>query len=71
MSKRFSITKVKRVKVTITLRKQVLDGIDGLAELADTTRSDVLDSFADYCLKSEEIVDELFPILDEEAEEED
>lgn len=53
------------------LRKQVLDGIDGLADMADTTKSDVLDSFADYCLKNEEIIDELFPILDEEAEEED
>jgi len=71
MSKRFSRTKIKRVKATITLRKQVLDGIDALAEMADTTRSDVLDAFADYCLKNEEIVDELFPILEEEAEEED
>ena len=61
----------KRVKVTITLPKHLLDAIDELAGMAETTRSDVIDSFADYCLKNEEIVDELFPILEEEAEEED
>lgn len=65
MPKRKSL---KRMKVTITLRKHVLDAIDELAGMVETTRSDVLDSFADYCLKNEEIIDEIFPILEEEAE---
>lgn len=64
MPERFSKRKkaLKRVKVTITLRKQVLDGVDGLAEMAETTRSDVIDSFVDYCLKTAEIINEFFPL---------
>lgn len=62
---------VKRTKVTITLRKHVLDAIDALADMVEASRSGVIDCFMDYCFKNEEIVNEVFPILDEEAEEED
>jgi len=59
---------VKRVKVLVSLRKDLIDDLDSLAESADCDRSEVVEDLLDHCLKNEEIVDEVFP---EEEEEED
>jgi len=51
----------RRVEVTITLPKYLLEAIDGLAEVLERTRSAVIETFAEYCLDNENVVDELFP----------
>jgi len=66
MPKRISL---KRMKVTITLPEYLLDAIDELVNMVGGSRSNVIEAFSDYCMKHEEIVDELFP-YEEEAEEE-
>lgn len=66
MSKRKSL---KRVKVTITLPKYLLDAIDELAEMTESNRSYVIEAFTDYGLNDQGIVDELFPYEETEEEE--
>lgn len=63
MSQRKSL---KRTKVTITLPKYLLEALDELAVAVETSRSDVVESFVEYGLDHEDIVDELFPPVEEE-----
>ena len=65
MSKRISL---KRVKITITLPEYLRDAIDELVDIVQGSRSEVIESFADYCLKHEEIINELFPLEEEETD---
>ncbi|MFQ6064579.1 MAG: hypothetical protein ACE5L6_03805 [Candidatus Bathyarchaeia archaeon] len=51
----------RRIEVTITLPKYLLQSINGLAEAVEKTRSEVIKAFAEYCLDHEDIIDELFP----------
>ena len=51
----------RRVEVTITLPKYLLEAIEGLAETVEKTRSAVIEAFAEYCLDHEDIIDKLFP----------
>jgi metal-responsive CopG/Arc/MetJ family transcriptional regulator len=60
---------MKGVKVTITLPTYLLQEVDGLAEEAETFRSDVITSILDYVFDNEEILDEIFP-YEEEGESE-
>ena len=52
----------RRVEVTITLPKYLLEAIEGLAETVEKTKSAVIEAFAEYCLDQEDIIDKLFPI---------
>ena len=51
----------RRVEVTITLPKYLLEAIEGLAETVEKTTSAVIEAFAEYCLDREDIIDQLFP----------
>ena len=51
----------RRVEVTITLPKYLLEAIEGLAATVEKTRSVVIEAFAEYCLDHEDIIDTLFP----------
>jgi len=51
----------RRVEVTITLPKYLLEAIEGLAATVEKTRSAVIEAFAEYCLDHEDIIDKLFP----------
>lgn len=51
----------RRVDVTITLPKYLLEAIEGLAETVEKTTSSVIEAFAEYCLDHEDIIDKLFP----------
>ena len=50
----------RRVEVTITLPKYLLQAIGGLAETVEKTESAVIEAFAEYCLDHEDIIDKLF-----------
>lgn len=64
---------LKRMKVTITLPSYVLDAVDGLSEMVETTRSGVIEAFIEHCLNDKEIIDTVFPleveIVEDEGEE--
>jgi len=51
----------RRIEVTITLPKYLLEAIDGLAEAVEKNKSAVIEAFAEYCLDHEDIIDKLFP----------
>jgi hypothetical protein len=51
----------RRVDVTITLPKYLLEAIEGLAQTVEKTRSAVIEAFAEYCLDHEDIIDKLLP----------
>ena len=53
----------RRVEVTITLPKYLLQSIDGLAETVEKNKSAVIEAFAEYCLDHEDITDKLFPFI--------
>lgn len=66
---------LKRMKVTITQPKHVIDAIDELAKLVETTRSGVIEAFIEHCLNDKDIIDTVFPfeveIVEDEREEDE
>lgn len=56
---------MKTMRLSISLPEYIVDGVEQIAEEAETFRSSVIEIFLDYCLGKESIVDELFPPKEE------
>jgi metal-responsive CopG/Arc/MetJ family transcriptional regulator len=63
MAKRKRARRLAKVKVTITIDQDLVDGLDELAEEFDdyVSRSDLVSDILDYVLNDEKLLEELYP----------
>lgn len=66
MSKR-EREKVHGEKVTVTIPRWMLEAIEEVAEDIEGSRSDVVVALLDHCFQDEEILDEVFPYVDDKG----
>lgn len=57
------------MKLLISLREDLVDELDDIAEEVEASRSDVIRDILDYVLDHEEILNDIFPYEEEEEEE--
>jgi len=65
----WNVKKVKKL-FSISLPEDLISALDEIAEDSDCSRNEVIKEFLAYCVKDEEIVDEVFPPIEDEEEEE-
>lgn len=57
--------------MSITMPSRILRKVDNLAKEVELSRSEVIADLCRYCLDVEEIIDDIYPYEEEEAEDED